>query len=220
MSANSHAPNPRGVLCNAGAGAAAGTSICLVSEKIEEKEKKKKYYTKFDFFYLWEIWICCINLFISFLGAGVIAATFVCPLDVIKTRFQVHGRAQLTNGDVKGISFYLAFWGITFLLLLLLMNFIIINWFFFILGSLIVGSLQQIFQKEGLRGMYRGLSPTVLALLPNWAVSLLPSSSDICIIVKLCDPIQFSSWCIEQGKHSSLYMCFSLQYNVLKFVIK
>jgi hypothetical protein len=63
------------------------------------------------------------------------------------------------------------------------MNFIIINWVFFLvgLGSLIVGSLQQIFQKEGLRGMYRGLSPTVLALLPNWAVSLLPSSSDICI---------------------------------------
>lgn len=41
------------------------------------------------------------------------------------------------------------------------------------LGSLIVGSLEQIFQKEGLRGMYRGLSPTVLALLPNWAVSSL-----------------------------------------------
>ncbi|KAK3037011.1 hypothetical protein RJ639_031585 [Escallonia herrerae] len=37
-------------------------------------------------------------------------------------------------------------------------------------GSLIVGSLEQIFQKEGMRGMYRGLSPTVLALLPNWAV--------------------------------------------------
>jgi hypothetical protein len=33
----------------------------------------------------------------------------VCPLDVIKTRFQVHGRAQLTNGDVKGISFYFGF---------------------------------------------------------------------------------------------------------------
>lgn len=92
MSNDSHAPNSKGVLCNAGAGAA----------------------------------------------AGIIAATFVCPLDVIKTRLQVHGLSKLTNGTVK--------------------------------GSLIVGSLEQIFQKEGLRGMYRGLSPTVLALLPNWAV--------------------------------------------------
>jgi solute carrier family 25 folate transporter 32 len=41
-----------------------------------------------------------------------------------------------------------------------------------LLGSLIVGSLGQIYQKEGLRGMYRGLAPTVLALIPNWAVSL------------------------------------------------
>lgn len=39
------------------------------------------------------------------------------------------------------------------------------------IGSVIVGSLEQIFQKEGLRGMYRGLAPTALALLPNWAVS-------------------------------------------------
>ncbi|KAI7980552.1 hypothetical protein LOK49_Contig136G00008 [Camellia lanceoleosa] len=37
-------------------------------------------------------------------------------------------------------------------------------------GGVIVGSLEQIFQKEGLRGMYRGLSPTVLALLSNWAI--------------------------------------------------
>lgn len=87
-----HGPTPKGVLCNAGAGAA----------------------------------------------AGVIAATFVCPLDVIKTRLQVHGLPKLGNVNVR--------------------------------GSLIVGSLEQIFQKEGLRGMYRGLSPTVLALLPNWAV--------------------------------------------------
>lgn len=88
MATDSHAPTPRGLLCNAGAGAA----------------------------------------------AGVLAATFVCPLDVIKTRFQVHGLPNIGK------------------------------------GSLIVGSLQQIFHKEGLRGMYRGLAPTVLALLPNWAV--------------------------------------------------
>lgn len=92
MAADAHSPTPKGVLCNAGAGAA----------------------------------------------AGVIAATFVCPLDVIKTRFQVHGLSAINNGNIK--------------------------------GSLIVGSLEQIFHKEGLRGMYRGLAPTVLALLPNWAV--------------------------------------------------
>nr|CAB3461739.1 unnamed protein product [Digitaria exilis] len=71
-------------------------------------------------------------------SAGVVAATFVCPLDVIKTRFQVHGWPKLATGSMG--------------------------------GSVIIGSLQQIAQREGLRGMYRGLSPTVLALLPNWAV--------------------------------------------------
>ncbi|KNA13349.1 hypothetical protein SOVF_117790 isoform B [Spinacia oleracea] len=71
-------------------------------------------------------------------AAGVIAASFVCPLDIIKTRLQVHGLSTLGNGAAK--------------------------------GSVIVSSLEQIFYKEGLRGMYRGLSPTVLALLPNWAV--------------------------------------------------
>ncbi|KAE9464106.1 hypothetical protein C3L33_04000, partial [Rhododendron williamsianum] len=50
-----HGPSPKGLLCNAGAGAA----------------------------------------------AGVIAAAFVCPLDVIKTRFQVHGLSALNNGSVK-----------------------------------------------------------------------------------------------------------------------
>lgn len=71
-------------------------------------------------------------------SAGVIAATFVCPLDVIKTRFQVHGVPHISSGGLR--------------------------------GSVIVASLEQIFHKEGLRGMYRGLGPTVLALLPNWAV--------------------------------------------------
>ncbi|KAL1550273.1 Nicotinamide adenine dinucleotide transporter 1, chloroplastic [Salvia divinorum] len=92
MAAQSHAVSPRGLLCNAGAGAA----------------------------------------------AGAIAATFVCPLDVIKTRLQVHGLPRLTNANIR--------------------------------GSVIIQSLEHIFQKEGLRGMYRGLSPTMLAMFPNWAV--------------------------------------------------
>ncbi|CAN7088223.1 unnamed protein product [Brassica rapa subsp. narinosa] len=71
-------------------------------------------------------------------AAGVFAATFVCPLDVIKTRFQVHGLPKLAHPNIK--------------------------------GSIIVGSLKQIFKQEGMRGLYRGLSPTVMALLSNWAV--------------------------------------------------
>ncbi|KAK4263836.1 hypothetical protein QN277_029201 [Acacia crassicarpa] len=67
-------------------------------------------------------------------AAGAIAATFVCPLDVIKTRLQVHG---LPPGQK---------------------------------GSVIFTSLQNIVRTEGFRGMYRGLSPTIIALLPNWAV--------------------------------------------------
>ncbi|XP_057853029.1 nicotinamide adenine dinucleotide transporter 1, chloroplastic [Cryptomeria japonica] len=71
-------------------------------------------------------------------AAGAIAATFVCPLDVIKTRLQVHGLPKQSQAGVK--------------------------------GSLVLSSLEKIFHNEGFRGMYRGLSPTVLALLPNWAV--------------------------------------------------
>ena len=32
------------------------------------------------------------------------------------------------------------------------------------------GSLKQIFKNEGMKGLYRGLTPTLFALLPNWAV--------------------------------------------------
>jgi hypothetical protein len=54
---------------------------------------------------------------------------------------------------------------------------ILVDWVLLLSGSVIFASLQQIFHKEGLRGMYRGLAPTVLALLPNWAVSFLLSLS-------------------------------------------
>ncbi|KAF8040276.1 hypothetical protein BT93_B2496 [Corymbia citriodora subsp. variegata] len=67
-------------------------------------------------------------------AAGTIAATLVCPLDVIKTRLQVHG---VPSGHK---------------------------------GSIIITSLQNIMKQEGVKGLYRGLSPTILAHLPNWAV--------------------------------------------------
>ncbi|XP_002987576.2 nicotinamide adenine dinucleotide transporter 1, chloroplastic isoform X2 [Selaginella moellendorffii] len=72
-------------------------------------------------------------------GAGAISATFVCPLDVVKTRLQVHKAPVPDQAVAKG-------------------------------GGVIVRSLAVIFQNEGVAGMYRGLSPTIFALLPNWAV--------------------------------------------------
>lgn len=37
-------------------------------------------------------------------------------------------------------------------------------------GFSILGGLKNIVVSEGYRGLYRGLSPTLWALLPNWAV--------------------------------------------------
>ncbi|GLT58182.1 hypothetical protein SLA2020_310970 [Shorea laevis] len=70
--------------------------------------------------------------------AGAIAATFVCPLDVIKTRLQVHGLPKASQSGPR--------------------------------GSVIITCLQNIVKNEGFKGLYRGLSPTIIALLPNWAV--------------------------------------------------
>jgi len=97
---------------------------------------------------------------------GVVAATFVCPLDVIKTRFQVHGLPKLGDANIKGLSFFFPFKSSQ---KLDSVADVIVSGFWS--GSLIVGSLEQIFKREGMRGLYRGLSPTVMALLSNWAVS-------------------------------------------------
>lgn len=37
-------------------------------------------------------------------------------------------------------------------------------------GAGCAGSLTKIFMEEGMKGLYRGLTPTLFALLPNWAV--------------------------------------------------
>ncbi|EYU40785.1 hypothetical protein MIMGU_mgv1a008842mg [Erythranthe guttata] len=71
-------------------------------------------------------------------AAGAIAATFVCPLDVIKTRLQVRGLPEMQPSGRR--------------------------------GSVILVSLQSIVRNEGVKGLYRGLTPTLTALLPNWAV--------------------------------------------------
>ncbi|AQK93271.1 Nicotinamide adenine dinucleotide transporter 1 chloroplastic [Zea mays] len=93
-------------------------------------------------------------------SAGVVAATFVCPLDVIKTRFQLLLPNLLKYQTMRTTVLHLnCLWTLRFIMCCQS-----------ILGSVIIGSLQQIAQREGFRGMYRGLSPTVLALLPNWAV--------------------------------------------------
>ena len=68
-------------------------------------------------------------------GAGAVAATIVCPLDVLKTRLQVS--TLRAGGDAYVSTFQ---------------------------------SLRSIVRLEGAVGLYRGLTPTVAALLPNWAV--------------------------------------------------
>ncbi|KAK6132035.1 hypothetical protein DH2020_034216 [Rehmannia glutinosa] len=78
-------------------------------------------------------------------AAGAIAATFVCPLDVIKTRLQVHGLPEMQSSGRR--------------------------------GSVILVSLQTIVRNEGLKGLYRGLTPTLTALLPNWAIFGYPATS-------------------------------------------
>jgi solute carrier family 25 folate transporter 32 len=87
--------------------------------------------------------------------AGAIAATFVCPLDVIKTRLQVLGLPEAPASGQR--------------------------------GGVIITSLKNIIKEEGYRGMYRGLSPTIIALLPNWAVYF-------SVYGKLKDVLQSSGW--------------------------
>lgn len=79
-------------------------------------------------------------------GAGIASGIVTCPLDVIKTKLQAQGGfATRKNGRIAPSS---------------------------AIYSGMVGTAKTIWREEGLRGMYRGLSPMLLGYLPTWAVYL------------------------------------------------
>jgi hypothetical protein len=87
-----------------------------------------------------------------------------------------------------------------------------------LLGSVIVTSLQHIVRTEGFRGMYRGLSPTILALLPNWAVSFFYRCLCFCVVISVCcskrwnaalDALLFRFYCVL-FQHSHVFQLLIL----------
>lgn len=73
---------------------------------------------------------------------GLASGIVTCPLDVIKTKLQAQGawQSQPGRGPVT-----MAYQGM-------------------------VGTTRIIWREEGIRGMYRGLTPMILGYLPTWAV--------------------------------------------------
>jgi solute carrier family 25 (mitochondrial folate transporter), member 32 len=79
-------------------------------------------------------------------GAGIASGIVTCPLDVIKTKLQAQGGfAVRKNGRIASSS---------------------------AVYSGMIGTARVIWRHEGLRGLYRGLSPMLLGYLPTWAVYL------------------------------------------------
>ncbi|GAO48483.1 hypothetical protein G7K_2656-t1 [Saitoella complicata NRRL Y-17804] len=87
-----------------------------------------------------------VNNTIAGASAGLTSAVIVCPLDVVKTRLQAQGGLQAEisrRHPVDGMT-AIRYQGM-------------------------IPSLKRIWHEEGVRGMYRGLGPTVLGYLPTWA---------------------------------------------------
>jgi len=78
--------------------------------------------------------------------AGAVSAIVSCPLDLIKTKLQAQGGFKVAGTLGEGIR-GAAYHGIK-------------------------GTARTIWREEGLRGMYRGLSPLLLGYIPTWAVYL------------------------------------------------
>ena len=113
-------------------------------------------------------------------GAGAIAAVVVCPLDVIKTRLQCQAHLLGMMPKYQGLAGTGP-------------NSLVRRCAYASLASAThhwkcprtscrlglmeprgggsgAGTLSTVLREEGTRALYRGLSPTMIALLPNWAV--------------------------------------------------
>lgn len=87
-------------------------------------------------------------------GGGLVASIATCPLDVVKTKLQAQRAIQGQRG-------YLGVLGTSFLLSCILPDRLTIK---------PVGTVKNILYESGIRGMYRGLGPTILGYLPTWAI--------------------------------------------------
>lgn len=86
-------------------------------------------------------------------GSGLVASVATCPLDVIKTKLQAQ-QVRYNDKAYLGVfgapqnnepPIYLQF-------------------------SFTSGTAKHIVVSDGLRGLYRGLGPTILGYLPTWAI--------------------------------------------------
>ena len=102
-------------------------------------------------------------------GAGIASGIVTCPLDVIKTKLQAQGGfAARKNGRITPSS---------------------------AVYSGMMGTARMIWRDEGLRGLYRGLSPMLLGYLPTWAVYLTVYEKS-----KSFYETQFSKWVLTDRK--------------------
>ncbi|KAF9972383.1 hypothetical protein BGZ65_009851, partial [Modicella reniformis] len=85
-------------------------------------------------------------------GAGLVTSVLTCPLDVVKTRLQNQGVINSSKKSYKGTAG-------KFLDSKIHRDFMVP-----------LRTLTRIWTEEGIRGLYRGLGPTIFGYLPTWAI--------------------------------------------------
>ena len=91
------------------------------------------------------------------IGAGIISTLVMHPLDLVKVRFQVSTTSSISDAAVKGLKKP---------------------------GTLeeIWGSLRDIGKHEGIRGLYRGLTPNLVGNASSWGLYFLWSVEPLGIV--------------------------------------